>query len=244
MIKCLLWILTVQIALVAVAADLEDRVNPDNITNFDTFLGTFNKRYKARYRMDRRKRAFKTNVKEIEEHNKIYKEGQSTFVMGVNEFADMDRTTYLKKMTRMKPQVDHRRMNVKFNDDMLKATRNMPEAMLGASATGMPDSLDWRDKGFKTETVNQKTCGSCYAFSISYAIDAQIMRRINRIEYVSQQQMVDCSTSTGNQGCAGGSLRYTLQYLQSSGGCMRESDYPYTSSYAADQHILIPRENN
>lgn len=39
--------------------------------------------------MDRRKRAFKANMKEIEEHNKIYKQGQSTFVMGTNELADM-----------------------------------------------------------------------------------------------------------------------------------------------------------
>jgi cathepsin L len=46
----------------------------------------------------------------------------------------------------------------------------------------------------------------------------------------SPQQIVDCSVDTGNHGCAGGSLRTTLKYLESSGGLMREVDYPYTAT--------------
>lgn len=43
----------------------------------------------------------------------------------------------------------------------------------------------------------------------------------------SEQQIVDCSTVTGNYGCSGGSLRNTLKYLDKSGGLMTSIDYPY-----------------
>lgn len=50
----------------------------------------------------------------------------------------------------------------------------------------------------------------------------------------SPQQLVDCSVTTGNLGCAGGSLRNTLKYVQSVGGLMLEDDYPYTAKVNND----------
>lgn len=228
-----MWIVSV-IVVIAAEGSSDDNVY-SNITNFESFLGVYEKNYKAKYRMDRRKRAFKRNMQEIEEHNAIHAQGGSTFIMGVNDLADMDRSSYLKKMVRMTDTIHRRKIDVQFADDMVEATRRKrrfadADAIVQATQNLMPDSLDWRDKGYVTPDINQKTCGSCYAFSIAHAIDGQIMRRIGRVEFVSPQQIVDCSTSAGNKGCAGGSLRYTLQYLQGSGGCMRDSDYPYTSS--------------
>lgn len=49
------------------------------------------------------------------------------------------------------------------------------------------------------------------------------------ITFFSIQQLVDCSITAGNLGCAGGSLRNTLKYVQSIGGLMLEDDYPYTA---------------
>ncbi|XP_055636733.1 cathepsin L2-like [Toxorhynchites rutilus septentrionalis] len=192
----------------------------DNITSFDSYLGAYNKKYLIKYRIERRRIAFERNLEEIASHNKEFVEGKSQFQMGVNSFADLDNELYKKRMVRMR-ETNHRKMDVSVNDEMVGAA-NTP--------TNMPQSLDWREKGFRTDPANQKTCGSCYAFSVSYAISAQIMQRIGRIEYVSKQQLVDCSVETGNQGCAGGSLRYTLKYLEQCGGIMRDVDYPYTSA--------------
>jgi cathepsin L len=100
--------------------------------------------------------------------------------------------------------------------------------MVGSAS--LPRAIDWREKGFITDTVNQRTCGSCYAFSIAYSISGQIFKRIGRVEYMSEQQLVDCSAAFGNQGCTGGSLRNTFNYLEMSGGIMRAKDYPYTAS--------------
>lgn len=44
---------------------------------------------------------------------------------------------------------------------------------------------------------------------------------------LSEQQLVDCSTTTGNLGCSGGSLRNTLRYLEKAKGLMAKTYYPY-----------------
>lgn len=94
----------------------------------------------------------------------------------------------------------------------------------------LPASIDWRELGFVTPPNNQKSCGSCYAFSIAHSVQGQIFKRTGKLVPLSEQQLIDCSIQTGNHGCAGGSLRNTLRYLEHSGGLMREEDYPYTAS--------------
>lgn len=84
--------------------------------------------------------------------------------------------------------------------------------------------------GFVLPPNNQKSCGSCYAFSIAHSISGQVYKRTGMLIPLSEQQLVDCTALIGNHGCAGGSLRNTLRYLEQSGGLMREKDYPYTAS--------------
>lgn len=91
----------------------------------------------------------------------------------------------------------------------------------------IPASLDWREYGFVTPPVNQRSCGSCYAYSIAESIEGQIFKQTGMLLPVSAQQLVDCSTATGNLGCTGGSLRNTLKYLEKSKGLMARSTYPY-----------------
>lgn len=91
----------------------------------------------------------------------------------------------------------------------------------------IPASLDWRKYGFVTPPVNQQSCGSCYAYSIAESIEGQIFKQTGMLLSVSAQQLIDCSTATGNLGCTGGSLRNTLKYLEKSKGLMARSSYPY-----------------
>lgn len=143
----------------------------------------------------------------------------------------MTQAQYMKKYVRLRPSA------VAKND--IPRIQNHEDAMLGSSQLfkreygydeEIPDSLDWRKLGFKTSAKNQKSCGSCYAFSIALSIEGQVFKRTGRLLELSEQQIVDCSTSVGNHGCGGGSLRNTLRYLASTRGIMRNVDYPYTSS--------------
>lgn len=104
------------------------------------------------------------------------------------------------------------------------------DTLVGASLSDnqrIPRELDWREIGFKTQPENQRDCGSCYAYSIAGSIEGQIFKKTGMLLPLSEQQLVDCSTSTGNLGCSGGSLRNTLRYLEKAKGLMAKTYYPY-----------------
>lgn len=100
----------------------------------------------------------------------------------------------------------------------------------------VPSRLDWRELGFVTKPVNQMKCGSCYAYSIAGTIEAQLFKQTGKLIPLSEQQLVDCSTITGNIGCNGGSLRNTLRYLEKSKGLMPQNMYPYKGKVC---HIIL-----
>merc|ERR1712179_780262 len=62
----------------------------DPLTDFNNFAKKFNKVYHSKEEMDRRKKLFERNIKNILEHNKKWKNRQTTYYMRVNKFADLD----------------------------------------------------------------------------------------------------------------------------------------------------------
>ncbi|XP_017098918.2 procathepsin L [Drosophila bipectinata] len=210
---------------------LASDINNGNVTEseykneFEIFKNENNRKYLRNDDEFRSFKAFEENYKIIEKHNKNFQEGQTSFRLKPNKFADMNTDGYLKGYLRL------------LKSHTEEGADNIAEIVGSPLMTNVPESLDWRKKGFVTPPQNQQTCGSCYAFSISESISGQVFKRTGKILNLSEQQIVDCSVSHGNQGCVGGSLRNTLNYLQSTGGLMRADDYKYVSRKGKCQFV-------
>lgn len=77
-----------------------------------------------------------------------------------------------------------------------------------------------------TAVKNQEQCGSCYAFSATETVESAYCIEHGKLYTLSPQQIVDCSSSEGNNGCSGGWYMYAWQYLETHGQ-EEESSYPY-----------------
>ncbi|XP_011304748.1 cathepsin L1 [Fopius arisanus] len=180
------------------------------------YKNNFNKTYNGREESCKRA-AWEQNVMKVYGHNLEAEAGHHSYRLRDNHLADLCSREYHKDLVKLIPS---RKRRVS-DDQMVAAVHHDPRLI--------PKNLDWREYGFITKAVNQRDCGSCYAYSIAQSIEGQLFKQIKEVIPLSAQQLVDCSTITGNLGCAGGSLRNTMKYLQRSGGLMAQVNYPYNA---------------
>lgn len=68
---------------------------------------------------------------------------------------------------------------------------------------------------------------ACYAFAVTAAIEGTHSVKKGRRIKLSKQQLVDCSP---NNGCQGGYLGATFDYIKQRGGLESDTSYPYLTS--------------
>merc|ERR1719231_1521398 len=88
-------------------------------------------------------------------------------------------------------------------------------------------SVDWVERGAVTPVKNQGSCGSCWAFATTGAMEGAFQIAGNPLTAFSEQQLVSCDT--GDDGCDGGLSIWALNWIAKNGLCT-EASYPYSSS--------------
>ncbi|TPP61293.1 Cysteine protease [Fasciola gigantica] len=160
---------------------------------------------------EHRRTVWGKNVKHIQEHNLRHDLGLVTYTLGLNQFTDLTFEEFKAKyLIEMSPESELLSDGISYE----------------AEDNDVPTSIDWRKYGYVTEVKNQGGCNSCWAFSTTGAMEGQYVKKFQTRVSFSEQQLVDCSTISGNHGCRGGGMRRAYEYLKKN-GLQAESSYPY-----------------
>jgi len=155
--------------------------------------------------------AFAHNEDKIEGHNAK----GLTFKLGHNVFSDMFSHEFFNMMLGFNGTL-HRQST--YSTNPLHVVR--PEVELASS-------VDWVSAGAVTPVKNQGSCGSCWSFSTTGAIEGAYQIASGSLTSLSEQELVDCDTT--DSGCSGGLMDNAFKWVKTN-GLTTEADYPYTSS--------------
>ncbi|XP_045171865.2 procathepsin L-like [Mercenaria mercenaria] len=189
-------------------------VNVELDMEWMSFKKSYNKTYADANEEVRRRLYWEDTMQFIREHNLKYDSGESTYMLGENDFADMAEDEFEKIYLTglIVPEEEE----------------EYPEALTEPDPEA-PLEMDWRPKGLVSSVKNQGRCGSCWAFSALGSLEGQHKKKKGgSIKDLSEQNLVDCANSRwGNYGCRGGWMNNAFKYISSNRGINSESCYPY-----------------
>merc|ERR1712072_1240479 len=175
---------------------------------FETFKADFNKVYDGAAEEAIRFKVFAENVNMIRDFNQN-KAASEGYTMGVNQFTDFTHAEYRELLG--------------YN-----ASAKKPNPIAVFDTSNLAGDVDWTTKGAVTPVKNQEQCGSCWAFSTTGAAEGRLFIKNKKLVSLSEQELVDCAGSFGNQGCNGGLMDDGFKYMASKGD-EQEASYPYTA---------------
>jgi cathepsin L len=153
---------------------------------------------------------WKANLDFIDAHNA---EGHS-YTVAMNKFGDLTSQEYQNIY-----------LGLKLQAPIAEFTPVEVEAALQ-----LPASKDWRQSGAVTPVKNQEQCGSCWSFSTTGSTEGCHAISGKSLVSLSEQNLIDCSSSYGNDGCNGGLMTSAMQYIIANKGIDTEVSYPYEAT--------------
>ncbi|XP_072932408.1 cathepsin L-like peptidase [Epargyreus clarus] len=168
-----------------------------------------------------RMKIYLENKQMIAMHNQRYERGLTTFRLKQNKYTDMLHQEFVAIMNGFNRTTKSGKVSLARTASERGARFVPPANVL------LPTHVDWREHGIVTDVKEQGKCGSCWAFSATGSLEGQHFRKTGRLVSLSEQNLMDCSWSYGNDGCAGGLMDKAYRYIKHNGGIDTEEAYPY-----------------
>jgi C1A family cysteine protease len=195
--------LAVLLAVISAAAVLLNVHSSSTVSEFEAWKGKHGIKYASEFENAYRERIFLENLAKINAHNS---NELNTYEMGLNQLSGM--TTEEFAQSYLGTIVAESSNDIESVDD----------AQVG--------DVDWTTQGAVTDVKNQGNCGSCWAFSATGSLESLSKLAYGTLQSFSEQQLVDCSGSFGNQACNGGLMDNAFKYVKAN-GIVLEAEYPY-----------------
>ncbi|PHU20925.1 hypothetical protein BC332_12076 [Capsicum chinense] len=184
---------------------------------FETWCQQHGKKYSSEQERVYRFKVFEENYAYIIEHNS---KGNSSYTLGLNEYSDLTHHEFRETFLGLSSSAN----------DFIRLKHgglgSGTEAWSDVGDVDIPSSLDWREKGAVTNVKNQGSCGACWSFSATGAMEGINKIATGSLVSLSEQELIDCDRSY-NQGCGGGLMDYSYQFVIKNGGIDTENDYPF-----------------
>jgi C1A family cysteine protease len=174
------------------------------LSAFESWQTKFNVNYESMFEKAYRERVFLENLAKVELHNS---QAFHTYKMGINQFSAMTEEEF-----------------VAANLGLIVPASAQLEVEQADNFRGA--EVDWNTQGAVTGVKNQGSCGSCWSFSATGGLEGLSKLAYGTLENFSEQQLVDCSSSYGNQGCNGGLMTSAFKFVKDH-GIVHESEYSY-----------------
>eukprot|EP00927_Polykrikos_kofoidii_P075938 TRINITY_DN7250_c0_g1_i1.p1 TRINITY_DN7250_c0_g1~~TRINITY_DN7250_c0_g1_i1.p1 ORF type:complete len:360 (+),score=54.03 TRINITY_DN7250_c0_g1_i1:105-1184(+) len=201
------------LSMVAMAHPSDDDIH----RQFEKFQRVFDKHYDSSQERDARFEAFSLSYRFVQANNV---KGNS-FMLGLNAFSDMSAAEFYRT-----------HFGGAANSSSLLLARSTSLGMHESPTNvTLPTSKDWRDEGAVTPVKDQGTCGSCWSFSTTGALEGAWKIAGGDLIPLSEQQFLECDFGTkgmnSNWACGGGEPYWAFDYAKGASICS-EPTYRYT----------------
>jgi len=184
------------------------------VEEWESWKVVHGKSYKSAEEEKFRMKIFMENKSKIAKHNTKFAKGEKGYNLQMNHYGDMLHHEFVATMNG-------------YRNELRNKTHKAGVYFISPAHVTLPKEVDWRTNGAVTDIKDQGACGSCWSFSATGALEGQHFRKTGKLVSLSEQNLVDCSTSYGNNGCNGGLMDNAFKYIKDNGGIDTEAGYPY-----------------